>query len=75
MPYWIVNMTLYDWDISNDASLPALINNPAIACTNRKKAIEIPKRRWMVRTFTEFILFSLATQSLDPLTIQKHIRA
>jgi len=42
-----------------EANLPILISIPANACTNRKKAMEIPKRRWMVRTLTEFILLSL----------------
>jgi len=43
-----------------------LINIPAITCTNKKKTMEIPIPRWMVRTFTEFILLSLSEMDFDP---------
>jgi hypothetical protein len=52
--------TLYRGDISREASLPKLMSIPIIAWTNKNKAIEIPKRRWTVRTFSEVIVFSLA---------------
>jgi hypothetical protein len=50
------------------------MNIPMSAWTNKKKAIEIPRRRWMVRTFIKFIPFSFPTQRLDPLKIQKVVK-
>lgn len=52
------------------ANLPILISIPTRACTNKKMTIEIPKRRWIVRTFSEFILLSLVTKGPDPPTIK-----